>query len=72
MLRGDEVAHGDLRSFGDHNRRGVDTGDRHGDVESLVVALERVNVVAVNGEDPIRSWHLQHQVGVMRDGHEPS
>jgi hypothetical protein len=71
LLRRDgNVSRGDLLSFSNHDCRGVDVGICRGDLQGLIVTLERHDEVTVDGEDPIRSRHPLHQVAVMRDRHE--
>ena len=40
------------------------------DLVELAVALVRPLKVAVDGDGPIRSWHLELEVGIMRNCHE--
>jgi hypothetical protein len=37
----------------------------------LLDSCKRCGAVAPHGEDPSRGWHLEDQVPVMGNGHEP-
>ena len=43
-----------------------------GYVDEFSVAAVRASEVAVDSDDSLGSWHLHHQVSVMRDCHEPA
>jgi hypothetical protein len=48
----------------------AEVGAHCGDLEGLIVALERDEQVTVDCEDSTGSRHLQHQISVVRDSHE--
>jgi hypothetical protein len=53
LLRDGQVRLVDLFSFSHHDSRGTEAGVRRGDLQGLVVALERDEQVAVNCKNPL-------------------